>query len=192
MFRRYGDAAFFVLDTRRYRSGLSNRNHPSILGNQQFQDLVVWLGEVILPAAARCPLLTCDVEGYIIRPVHSNSLFPLCLSQPYGQTDLWAAFIHERSILLDILHTIPNLFVLTGDRHEFAAIEFNGLFDWSNTIYEFSTSPLSMFYALFIPTLDTESLRLIERTCLTSRISGEGENLETKMEKFSIGLDIYI
>ena len=34
---------------------------------------------------------------------------------------------------------IPNIFVISGDRHEFAAIEYLG-----GKVVEFSTSPLSM------------------------------------------------
>ena len=40
--------------------------------------------------------------------------------------------------------------VLSGDRHEFAATQFppppGSMFPASSTVYEFSTSPLNMFY----------------------------------------------
>ena len=39
--------------------------------------------------------------------------------------DSWAAFETEKRALLDVLHTVPNVIILSGDRHEFAAIEFN-------------------------------------------------------------------
>lgn len=86
------------------------------------------------------------------------------LWQHDAQTDSWAAFSQERASLLDSLHTVPNLFILTGDRHEFAAIEFNGPHDWSRTIYEISTSPMNMFYVPLLRTLNMESSRLVERT----------------------------
>lgn len=54
--------------------------------------------------------------------------------------DTWAAFLTERDQLLDVLQFVPNVIVLSGDRHEFAAASLR------DTITEFSTSPLSMFY----------------------------------------------
>jgi alkaline phosphatase D len=56
-----------------------------------------------------------------------------------AQIDSWAAYLDERDALLTVLGTVPNVFVLSGDRHEFAAIEFLG-----GKVVEFSTSPFSM------------------------------------------------
>ncbi|KAL5529401.1 hypothetical protein ACEPAG_5386 [Sanghuangporus baumii] len=167
---RYGDAVFFVLDTRRYRSDASDEGYPTILGNQQLRDLMDWLGEVNQTSTFK----------FIVSSAPFTTLW-----QHDAQTDSWAAFRHERSIILDLLHTVPNVFILTGDRHEFAAIEFNGPFDWSNTIYEFSTSSLNMFYVPFFRTLDMESSEHVERSRLKSRFSHEGMTSEIR-EKYSI------
>jgi len=44
-----------------------------------------------------------------------------------AQTDSWAAYTSEIASLLSALHTAPNVYLLSGDQHEFAAIEFNPL-----------------------------------------------------------------
>ncbi|KAI3478086.1 hypothetical protein L1887_60017 [Cichorium endivia] len=46
----------------------------------------------------------------------------------------------ERLEIAEVLRYVPNVIVLSGDRHEFAAVSV------LDTITEFSTSPLSMFY----------------------------------------------
>lgn len=80
----------------------------------------------------------------------------------HGGEDTWAGFTTERGAflcplhasapshavfstpvadaILDVLEFVPNVIVLSGDRHEFAAASIR------NTVTEFSTSPLSMFY----------------------------------------------
>jgi alkaline phosphatase D len=44
-----GDAAFFVMDTRRYRSGIdgSDFSFRSMLGDQQLSALFTWLSKVL-------------------------------------------------------------------------------------------------------------------------------------------------
>jgi alkaline phosphatase D len=74
-----------------------------------------------------------------------------------AQIDSWAGFPRERQTLLEAFHSVPNVIILSGDRHEFAAIAFNGDRPESHTIYEFSTSPLSMFYIPLIRTLAPRS-----------------------------------
>lgn len=74
--------------------------------------------------------------------------------------DSWAAFEVEKQSLLSILHTVPNVVILSGDRHEFAVIEYNA--DdaaqlGGHRIVEVSTSPLSMFYAPLVRTLKMRS-----------------------------------
>jgi alkaline phosphatase D len=43
---------------------------------------------------------------------------------PDGQVDTWAGADAERRAFLDLLEYIPNVIVVSGDRHEFAAIEY--------------------------------------------------------------------
>lgn len=64
------------------------------------------------------------------------------------------------------MHTVPNVIILSGDRHEFATIEFNSASSTAFPVMEISTSPLSMFYVPFIHTLKMESVRQVERTLL--------------------------
>lgn len=57
--------------------------------------------------------------------------------------DTWAGFTTERDALLDVMQYMPNVIVLSGDRHEFSSASIR------TTITEFSTSPLNMFYLPF-------------------------------------------
>jgi alkaline phosphatase D len=61
-----------------------------------------------------------------------------------AQADAWPAFEKERRSLLDALSTVPNSYILSGDRHEFAAVEHR--VEQSSKILEISTSPFSMFW----------------------------------------------
>jgi hypothetical protein len=80
-----------------------------------------------------------------------------------AKRDSWAAFQEERASLLDIMSSVPNTFVLTGDRHEFAIVRHLGaLF---GEVLEVSTSPLSMFW-LPIPSpwkVRKQSRRVVHR-----------------------------
>ncbi|KAF7777441.1 hypothetical protein Agabi119p4_3513 [Agaricus bisporus var. burnettii] len=142
-FRR-GDTAFFVMDTRRYRSGLQDPDFStrSMLGEGQLTALLSWLSQVNHTAAFK----------FVVSSVPFTTLW-----LHDAQVDSWAGFPNERRLLLDAFHTVPNVIILSGDRHEFAAIAFNGDTPESHTVYEFSTSPLSMFYLPLIRTLAPKS-----------------------------------
>lgn len=77
-------------------------------------------------------------------------------------SDSWAGFPQERTTILDALHSVPNVIILSGDRHEFAVVEFNGA-EYQHTIREVSTSPLSMFYIPLIRTLRMRSVETVQR-----------------------------
>lgn len=66
--------------------------------------------------------------------------------------DSWAAYPYEKMSLLNALQSVPNVILLSGDRHEFAAIKFNAE-GHGHAVLEVSTSPLSMFYVPFVRTL---------------------------------------
>lgn len=85
------------------------------------------------------------------------------LWQHDAQTDSWAGYPEEKAALLKAFHSVPNVILLSGDRHEFAAIEYNGPYEWSHRVLEFSTSPLSMFYVPFIRTLKMESSDFVQK-----------------------------
>lgn len=58
--------------------------------------------------------------------------------------DSWAAYAAEKSSVLDAIATVPNVVILSGDRHEFALVEFNHFTPNGHRVLEISTSPLSM------------------------------------------------
>ncbi len=101
-----------------------------------------------------------------------------------AQTDSWAAYATEKASLLSALHTVPNVYLLSGDRHEFAAIEFNPLSEvgvGAHVVREFSTSPLSMFYVPLVRTLRAASEAVVPRT--RRRVVDEESRPEEVMEE---------
>ncbi|KAL9939251.1 hypothetical protein V8E36_002064 [Tilletia maclaganii] len=140
---RYGDSAFFVLDTRMRRTPASEPDNEakSMLGEDQKDALMRWLGAVNQTATFK----------FIISSVPFNTLWGGPLDWD-GQYDTWSAYFTERQQILDVLEHVPNVIVLSGDRHEFASVGLR------QTVTEFSTSPLSMFY-LPVRTLAEENAR---------------------------------
>jgi len=53
---------------------------------------------------------------------------------PNGQIDTWMGAARERRALKELLEYVPNVVLLSGDRHEFAAVEHIG----AKPVYEFS------------------------------------------------------
>ena len=80
-----------------------------------------------------------------------------------GPVETWAGFPAEKAALLSALHTVPNVIFLSGDRHEFAAIEYEAG-DLGHNVLEISTSPMSMFYVPFIRTLLPRSEEVVNKT----------------------------
>ncbi|KAK0517971.1 hypothetical protein OC834_007907, partial [Tilletia horrida] len=127
---RYGDSAFFVLDTRKLRSPASDADSESktMIGEYQKDALMRWLGAVNTTATFK----------FVVSSVPFNTLWGGPLDWD-GQYDTWSAYFTERQQILDVLQYVPNVVVLSGDRHEFASVGLR------QTVTEFSTSPLSMF-----------------------------------------------
>jgi len=158
---RYGDVAFFVMDTRRHRSNplTGEAATRTMLGDTQLSALYEWLGKVNQTATFK----------FIVTSVPFTSLWT-----HDAQTDSWAAFDSEKASLLSALHTVSNVYLLSGDRHEFAAIEFNPSDVGAHVVRELSTSPLSMFYVPLVRTLRMASEAVVQR--ITHPIvSEEGE-----------------
>ncbi|KAI0003310.1 PhoD-like phosphatase-domain-containing protein [Russula compacta] len=160
---RYGDVAFFVMDTRRYRSNplTGEAATRTMLGEAQLSALYEWLGKANQTATFK----------FIVTSVPFTSLWT-----HDAQVDSWAAYVSEKASLLSALHTVPNVFLLSGDRHEFASIEFNppnkaGI--GSHVVREFSTSPLSMFYVPLVRTLRAASEAVVPRTRLRIEVVEE-------------------
>ncbi|EST08084.1 Alkaline phosphatase D-related [Kalmanozyma brasiliensis GHG001] len=129
---QYGEsAAFFVMDTRRHRTHhtADDDEDKTMLGYRQKEDLYRWLSAVNETAAFK----------FVVSSVPFNTLWGGELDVD-GQKDSWAAYNTERLEIAEVLRYVPNVIVLSGDRHEFAAVSV------LDTITEFSTSPLSMFY----------------------------------------------
>ncbi|KAH9914716.1 PhoD-like phosphatase-domain-containing protein [Fomitopsis serialis] len=120
---RYGDVAFFVMDTRRHRSIIEETDEPSrtMLGEQQLTALYDWLGKVNNTATFK----------FVVTSVPFTGLWTY-----EGVFETWNGFQYEKTSLLNAFHTVPN----------FAAVEFPSA-NPARTVYEISTSPLSMFYS---------------------------------------------
>jgi alkaline phosphatase D len=80
-----------------------------------------------------------------------------------AQSDSWAGYTAEKNAMLQVMHTVANVFLISGDRHEFAAVEFNGPSASDHTVHEISTSPLNQFYIPFIRTLLPQSKEVVKR-----------------------------
>lgn len=139
-----GPASFFLMDTRRYRSP-ENKNamdeKKTMLGANQLTDLIHWLK-------------TAPSRGVKWKIIASS--VPFTKNWRFGDQDLWGKYLVERQLILEAMWEVGTtqgvgVVVLSGDRHEFAATKFpppaNGT-QWpaTATVYEFSTSPLNMFY----------------------------------------------
>ncbi|KZT03424.1 uncharacterized protein LAESUDRAFT_659785 [Laetiporus sulphureus 93-53] len=158
---RYGDVAFFVMDTRRYRSVIEETDEASrtMLGDKQLAALHDWLGRVNNTATFK----------FIVTSVPFTSLWTY-----EGLYDTWAGFEHEKASLLRVFHTVPNVILLSGDRHEFAAIEFTSADTDAYPVYEVSTSPMSMFYVPLVRTLRMRSEAVVSRRREMSKVAENG------------------
>lgn len=138
------------MDTRKYRSDIFSDDPAThtMLGDKQLTALYNWLGKVNNTA----------VFKFVVSSVPFTALWTY-----EGVIDTWAAFPYEKSALLSAFQSVPNLIVLSGDRHEFAAIEFESG-DSGHNVLEISTSPLSMFYVPFIRTLKPRSEEVVNKT----------------------------
>lgn len=144
---RHGDTAFFVMDTRRYRSSVAGPGddpdlYRTMLGDAQLTALYDWLHKVNETSTFK----------FVVSSVPFTSLWT-----HDAQVDSWAGYPMEKAALLAAFHTVPNLVILSGDRHEFGAIEFASSNPSHHIVREFSTSPLNMFYIPLIHTLKPRS-----------------------------------
>lgn len=157
---RYGDVAFFVMDTRRYRSDIHHGDEVSrtMLGEKQLAALYDWLGRVNNTATFK----------FVVSSVPFTALWTY-----EAETDSWNPYTHEKDALLATMHTVKNVILLSGDRHEFAAIKFNAEGD-GHSLIEVSTSPMSMFWVPLVRTLRDKSERTVKRLAEVQReVDGE-------------------
>ena len=115
-----GPAAFFLLDTRRYRSPNDGTDgwDPStktLLGHTQLSDLLAWLKRPE-PASVRWKVVVSSV--------------PFTKNWWMNAQDTWRGYLGERQIILEAMWDVGasgngiGVIVLSGDRHEFAATAF--------------------------------------------------------------------
>jgi len=96
-----------------------------MLGDKQLTALYSWLGKVNSTTTFK----------FIVSSVPFTTLW----KGGDGTLDSWGAYPEERNALLDVLEYVPNVIVISGDRHEFAIIEMRG------RVLEFSSASLSHF-----------------------------------------------
>ncbi|KAM5343962.1 hypothetical protein ACJ41O_012499 [Fusarium nematophilum] len=131
-FRR-GGVAFFVLDTRRYRSDNTMNDGPekTMLGGHQLEALSEWL--------------RTETDWKV---VVSSVPFTRNWRGP-DSADSWSGFLWEREVILDIMRRNGGAIILSGDRHEHATTKFPAKNPGDTPVIEFSTSPLNQFYEPF-------------------------------------------
>ncbi|EJU05668.1 hypothetical protein DACRYDRAFT_86672 [Dacryopinax primogenitus] len=137
----YADSAFFVLDCRRYRTNVEQEigDKATMLGEHQLSDFNHWLSKVN--------------NTHTFKFVVSSVPFTTLWHGIDGQTDTWAGYPTERHEVLQKMASVPNVVIISGDRHEFAAVASAGRA--GGNVLEFSTSPLNQFYLPLYSTFDT-------------------------------------
>jgi len=83
-------------------------------------------------------------------------------------------------LVLDAIATVPNVIILSGDRHEFALVEFNHVSSTGHRVLEISTSPLSMFYIPFVRTLLPASTGTVSRKNTHSAVHEDGHEASSE------------
>jgi len=71
------------------------------------------------------------ISIYLFVQVNTTATFKFVVSSvPFTSlwgadalTDAWRAYPEEKAAILNALHSVPNVVILSGDRHEFAAVE---------------------------------------------------------------------
>ncbi|EKM55819.1 uncharacterized protein PHACADRAFT_256707 [Phanerochaete carnosa HHB-10118-sp] len=146
---RYGDVAFFVMDTRRYRSDIHQGDEVSrtMLGERQLTALHDWLDRVNHTATFK----------FIVTSVPFTALWTY-----EAEVDSWNPYQYEKDALLTTMHSVKNVVLLSGDRHEFAVIKFNAE-GHGHSLVEISTSPMSMFWVPLVRTLRQRSEKMVRR-----------------------------
>jgi alkaline phosphatase D len=120
---QWGDADFFLLDDRYYRSPNYLQGERSILGEAQLQ----WIIDALVSSRAKWKFVC--VGGQMLNPVERYETFANISPS-------------DREALLDAIgqHELRNVIFLTGDRHhsELSLTKRNGI-----KIYDFTASPLT-------------------------------------------------
>lgn len=161
----HGPAAFFVLDTRRYRAGPTPDGDGTMLGAEQLAALEGWLREVNDTAAFKV----------VVSSVPLTELFTYD-----AKIDTWAAYPVEKARVLRALQSVKGAVVISGDRHQFAAVEFAAS-KQRERVVEVSTSPLSMFYIPLVSGIERATADTVDG------VDGEAVPREKVLEYISKG-----
>lgn len=164
-----GPASFFMLDTRRYRTHPEGRENSSTAKPLYGSSLTSSQTPEYAPSMLG-PLQLKAFLAFLKAPEHPNvrwkivaSSVPFTKNWRFGTSDTWGGFLSERKQILEAMHYAEQklavrVVILSGDRHEFAAIRFppsmlgarTGQPAYDDTPglgpHEFSVGPLSMFY----------------------------------------------
>ncbi|KAH7025058.1 PhoD-like phosphatase [Microdochium trichocladiopsis] len=133
----HGDVAFFVLDTRRYRSAPDTPDRvgeKTMLGAKQLADLRRWL-----ETEDKWKVVVSSV------PFTRNWRGP-------DAADSWAGYLAEREVVFEMMRKTEGVVILSGDRHEHATTLFPASTSTDprgKDIIEFSTSALNQFFEPF-------------------------------------------
>jgi alkaline phosphatase D len=181
-----GPASFFMLDTRRYRTGPEPQpsSHRPSTSDTDLTTSKPLYGSSSTPPNPPPPSHNHTMLGHtqltsLLRYLNSRepphvhwkiiaSSVPFTKNWRFGTSDTWGGFLSERAQILSAMHEAERtlgvrVIILSGDRHEFAAIRYPPSQDQnqirrtsgSEMIYdhtpsagphEFSVGPLSMFY----------------------------------------------
>jgi len=130
-----GPASFFMLDTRRYRTD----PEPAPAKAKPFYRFSVEPPAPPAPATNHSMLGLAQLDSllrYLSTPEPPHvywkiiaSSVPFTKNWRFGTPDTWGGFLHERSKILEAMHKAERdlgvrVVILSGDRHEFAAIRF--------------------------------------------------------------------
>ncbi|KAI7914218.1 hypothetical protein M0657_009617 [Pyricularia oryzae] len=128
-----GEVAFFVLDTRRYRSPSEQPDGPgkTMVGAIQLARLREWLRE-----EPRWKVVVSSV------PWTRTWVSP-------DEADRWAGYLHEREMIYEWMRETDGVLLLSGDRHEHTTTVFPPPSGKGKTLIEFSTSALNQFHEPF-------------------------------------------
>lgn len=167
-----GPASFFMMDTRRYRtrpekasSGFAGTSKP-LYGSSSSPAQEPMQAPTMLGATQLHTLLTFlkspEPAGVHWKIVATS--VPFTKNWRFGTPDTWGGFLSERKKVLTAMHFAEQnlgvrVVILSGDRHEFAAIRFAPPTSHQDHVqkttydeklglgpHEFSVGPLSMFY----------------------------------------------
>ncbi|PVU91223.1 hypothetical protein BB561_004513 [Smittium simulii] len=123
----FGDIAFYVWDTRGNRDSHKIEDSPqkTMLGQEQKNHFFQWLKHVNHTSAVK----------FVVSSVPLAYVWD-CAD---AKEDTWGGYRYEREEILSYTKYVPNLFFLSGDRHETAVVRL------SSDNIEFSTSPVNQF-----------------------------------------------